>query len=531
VLRALLILTLIVAPKLAFAANDIDPARLSEHIRTLASGPFAGREPATDGGQRTVDYVVNAFRSAGLEPGAGNESWLQPVPATRFTITGPVTASARLPHTLGHFEQGQSIMLYSQKPGSRIDIHDAPLVFVGYGITAPDLGWDDLKGENLTGKIAVALIGDSTRIQHASQAAEYGRFSKKLKNLVAHGAAGVLWIYDPLATGWIWPTAQSTFSQPQFVADNDATLEPGVEGWINTKAAAQLFAAAGADLSQLVSAADDPAFQPVHLPASFSVSFDYKAERVAPPNVIGILRGSKRPNETVIYSAHWDHLGRAPDGTVFPGAIDNASGVAALIEIARAIASGPRPERSVVFIATTLEEQGLLGARYYVERPVYPLATTVADLNMDMLMPFGRTRDAVMVGAGKNDLDGWVGRAAQAEGLKLTLSVDPGSSAYYRADHFAFAEAGVPSAFLQSGTDLLAGGTAPGHRDEFEFTTRRYHQAADAWSQEMKTDGMAQLAKVYLRAGLDLANSTAWPKWNDGIEFKPKRDESSAARR
>lgn len=528
------VVLLMLLPPLAFAAPAIDAARISEHVRILSSDAFGGRGPATPGGGKAVDYIVQKFAQAGLLPGGENGGWLQPVPVTRYAITGAVTASARSAKTLGHFEQGESLILHVAHPGSAVNVRDAPLVFVGYGITAPAFDWDDLKDVDLKGKVAIVLLGEPDLGSADGLASRFARVHDRLKILTQRGVAGVLFIYDPWTTGWLWPTAQSTYLQPQFEFDSEGADAPPFEGLINTEAAAQLFAIGGLNLQTLALAAQRRGFRAVALHATFTCSFSYKAELVAPANVIGILRGQTHADEYVIYSAHWDHLGERTDAggktIIYPGAIDNATGVATLIEMASAMARGPRPERSVVFLATTLEEAGLLGTRYYVQHPVYPLGRTVADLNFDMLMPFGRTHDVTIVGGSKSELDTELARAARLAGARTFYDANPPGGSYFRSDHFAFAEAGVPAMYLQSGVILIHGGQRAGKEALRNYMLRRYHQAGDRWSPDFDFSGVAEDADVYLQLGRDLANSSRWPAWKDGIEFQAERDRTAALR-
>jgi Zn-dependent M28 family amino/carboxypeptidase len=264
---------------------------------------------------------------------------------------------------------------------------------------------------------------------------------------------------------------------------------------------------------------------------NFSASYTYKTERITSPNVIGILRGMERPDEDVIYSAHWDHLGRDPNtGAIYSGALDDASGVAAIAEIARVIASGGRPKRSIVFMATTMEEKGLLGARYYTAHPAYPLAKTVADLNIDVLMDDGPARDISIVGSGRNDLDYYVSRVAHSLDKKVFMDANPAQGGYYRADHYAFARAGVPSVILRSGVDLIEGGYEAGKKAGGEYAVRRYHQPADKWSPDMNVIGIARDTEFYLDLGLLLANSDDWPQWRRDNPFRAVRDEMMQAK-
>jgi Zn-dependent M28 family amino/carboxypeptidase len=415
-----------------------------------------------------------------------------------------------------------------------VNVTAAPLVFVGYGITAPSFDWDDLKGVDLKGKVAIVLLGEPDLGSADGLASRFARVRDRLKILSRGGVAGVLFIYDAWTTGWLWPTAQSTYQQPQFEFDNEGTDAPPFEGLINTEAAAQLFSIGGANLQTLATAAQQRGFRAIPLHATFSCSFTYKTEHVAPPNVIGILRGQTHPDEYVIYSAHWDHLGERTEGggktLIYSGAVDNASGVAALIEMARTMAEGPRPERSVVFLATTLEEAGLLGARYYVQHPVYPLGKTVAELNFDMLMPFGRTHDVTIVGGSKSELDDYLARAARLLGVRVFSDANTPGGSYFRSDHFVFAEGGVPALYLQSGVDLVHGGVSAGRAALRDYMLRHYHQSGDRWSPDLDFSGAAEDSEVYVQLGRDLANSSRWPAWKADIEFRTERDRTAALR-
>lgn len=529
-MRKFLFAVLLASPALAFAPSSgtVDPSRISEAIRVLASDDFEGRAPDSEGGHKAVDYIVGKFQQAGLEPGAGNGSWLQQAEFDRYTLTGPVTAMVSNPAMHAKLEQGAAVMLYPDAPGDHVDIRNAPMVFVGYGISAPEAGWDDLKGFDVAGKVAIVMIGqpDATKDND-----DLGRLSNRVDNLVRHGAVAVLFLYDADDTGWLWPTAQSTFAMPQFNLTDNPSRSPQCAGWLYDATAAQIFKLGGLDLKAARAAAKSHSFAPMPLNMNFSASYAYRTERITSPNVMGILRGTERPDDVVIYSAHWDHLGRDPKtGAIYSGALDNASGVAALIEIARVMASGTRPRRSVVFMATTMEEKGLLGARYYAGHPVYPLAKTVADLNIDVLMDDGPARDISIVGSGRNDLDYYVSRVARALNKKVFMDTNPSQGGYYRADHYAFARAGVPSVILWSGSNLIEGGYAAGKKAANDYAVRRYHQAADKWSPQMNVVGMAQDAEFYLDLGLLLANSDDWPDWRPGNPFRSVRDRMMSAK-
>jgi len=529
-MRKVLIIAALAWPALAFAVSSdtIDPSRISDSIRILASDDFEGRAPDTEGGRKAVDYIVDSFKRAGLEPGAGSGSWLQEAVFDRYTLTSPVAATVSNATMHAALEQGAAAMIFPDAAGDHVDIRNAPMVFVGYGISAPQDGWDDLKGYDVAGKVAIVMIGQPDETKDND---DLGRLSSRVDMLVRRGAAAVLFLYDPVDTGWLWATAQSTFSMPQFNITDNPQRAPQCEGWLFDATAAQVFKLGGVDLKAARAAARSRNFTPMPLNMNFSASYSYKTERITSPNVMGMLRGSEKPDEYVIYSAHWDHLGRdSKTGAIFSGALDNASGVAALQEIARVMAAGPRPKRSIVFMATTMEEKGLLGARYYTRHPVYPLSQTVADLNIDVLMDDGPARDISLVGSGRNDLDYYVSRVARSLGKKVYMDAHPSQGGYYRADHYAFARAGVPSVILWSGSNLIDGGYAAGKRAGDDYAARRYHQAADKWSPDMNFIGMAQDAEFYEDLGLLLANSDDWPKWRDGNPFGSVRDKMMSAK-
>jgi Zn-dependent M28 family amino/carboxypeptidase len=550
-MRILLLSACLFVGGIAQAANDvpgggIDADALSRHVRILASDAFEGRAPATPGEQRTVDYLVDAFKKNGLEAGGDNGGWTQSVPLVRAQVEGPVSATLKVGGASQALVNGDDVTLQSLRPLDRVQLKDAPLVFVGYGISAPERHWDDYKGVDLHGKIAVMLINDAD-FESAQPGAfdgkavtYYGRWTYKFEEAARRGAAGVLIVHETAPAAYGWNTVRSSGLSPVFdiertVAEAKAQHVP-VRGWMQRALAVSLFQRAGLDFEAAKRRAQQADFTPVALgDATLSVDFRVKRERVVTRNVVAKLTGSTHPDETVIFSAHWDAFGIGePDAQgdrIRHGAIDNATGVASVLELARVFAAGPRPQRTLYFIALTAEEKGLLGASYYAAHPLAPLDKTVAVLNIEMFSPDGPTRDIASWGKGRVSLEGDLERVAQARGR--SYSPDPNLEAgfFYRADHFAFARLGVPAITVGPGLDKADGGVAAGKALRDTYFANCYHQPCDRWSSQWDASGHAADTTLVYDLGAALANDRDWPQWQDGSEFKAIRDASAAARR
>jgi len=530
------------------AATDIDPKRLSQDVKILSSDEFEGRGPATAGETKTIDYVVGQMKAAGLQPGGdlkdGKREWTQAVPLARAEIKG-TTVAVTVKGKTQALTQGDQIAIRAAQDGSTaIDIAKAPLVFAGYGVSAPERGWDDFKGVDLKGKIAVVLINDPDfeggEGDFGGKAMTYyGRWTYKYEEAARQGALGLLIVHetDPASYGWATVKNSNTNTMFDVVRDNPASVHPKLEGWIQRDFATQLFKQAGLDFDALKAQAKTKAFKPVELKgATLSAKYDVDRQIITSHNIVGRIEGTKRPDETVIYSAHWDHLGVGqPDAKgdkIYNGAVDNATGTAALIEIGRAFAKAPKPDRSVVFLAVTAEEKGLLGSEYYASKPLYPLGKTVAVLNMDALDPHGPARNFTTSGSAKQELlDELIDTAKKVANLDYVTDPKPEAGHFFRSDHFPFAKRGVPAISFGSGNDLVDGGLEAGKKMEDAYVADRYHQPADEWEADWTFLGMARDLALLYTVGRDLADSDRWPNWDASSEFRGARDQTAGDRK
>ena len=532
----------------ASQAVQIEPSHLSQDVKVLSSDEFEGRGPNTPGEAKTVAYLVNQFEAAGLKPGGdlvdGKRSWTQDVPLGRFEIKGPVALSVKGGGKEDTLTQGEQIAVRAAMTGAKsVEFKDAPLVFVGYGVAAPERKWDDFKGQDLKGKLAVVLINDpdfeTGKGEFGGKAMTYyGRWTYKFEELARRGALGTLIVHETAPASYGWATVKNSNTNVMYdvVRKNPLEAHAPVEGWIQRDLAVDLFKRAGLDFDKLKKSAQTRGFKPVELTGiSMSGKYAVDAQTIVSKNVIAVREGSQRPGEYVVYSGHWDHLGIGlPDAKgdrIYNGAVDNATGIAALLELARVYAAAPAPQRSVMFLAVTAEEKGLLGSEYYASNPVYPLARTVGVLNMDALDPHGKARDFTISGSAKLDLlDRLVAKARMA---KLSFSPDPKPEAghFFRSDHFPFAKRGVPAISFGSGEHWEQGGVAAGKKEAERYVKENYHQPSDEWKAEWTFEGMARDLGILYAVGRELADSNAWPNWSKDSEFRAARDQSASERK
>ena len=529
------------------APSNISPQRLSDIDRTISSDAFEGRGPATRAETKTINYIAGQFAAVGLQPAgdviSGKRGWFQNVPLLESELTGTPQFTLNLGNGRSiPLTQGNEIALRAPLNGENsINLANVPLLFVGYGVSAPERRWDDFKGQDVRGKLLVVLINDPDfeggEGDFGGKAMTYyGRWTYKYEEAARRGAAGVLIVHEtePAAYGWNTVKNSNTNAQFDIVRKNPAASHPLFESWIQRPMAQQIFAASGLNFEQAKAAAKMRAFKPIPLKATLSASAQAHVATIISHNVLGYLPGKKYPDETVIYSAHWDHLGIGkPDergDRIYNGALDNGTGIAQLIEQARAFAGEPRTDRSVVFLAVTAEEKNLLGSEYYAQNPLFPAAKTAGVLNTDGGQIWGPARNFTISGSAKLGLLDMLIAEGKKQNRYYSADPHPEAGHFYRSDHFSFAKVGVPAISFGSGNDLVKGGVARGEALSEEYVTKHYHQPSDEWSPSWDFRGMAEDTQLLHNLGRDLANSRAWPNWSSDSEFRAIRDKTASER-
>ena len=540
-------LAIAAVPAIAASTGPFSAKRLSDIDRTLGSDAFEGRGPNTRAETKTINYIADQFRAAGVQPAGdmvnGQRSWFQTVPLLKSEFV----SAPRMTLNLGNGQslqltQGDQIALRAPTNGaSAIDLASVPLIFLGYGVSAPERNWDDFKGVDVRGKLIVILINDPDfeggDLGFGGKAMTYyGRWSYKYEEAARRGAAGVLIVHetDPASYGWNTVKNSNTATEFDIVRQNPAAEHPLVESWIQRPLAEQIFAASGLDFDRAKASARQRSFQPVPLKATLSVQAQAQVGTINSHNVVGYLPGRKYPEETVIYSAHWDHLGIGkPDDTgdtIYNGALDNATGIAQLIEQARAFAHEPRTDRSIVFLAVTAEEKGLLGSEYYAQNPLFPVARTAGVINTDGGSIYGPAKNFTISGNAKLGLLDMLIAEGKRQGRYYSPDPHPEAGHFYRSDHFSFAKVGVPAISFGDGNDLVNGGVARGEALSKEYVDKHYHQPSDEWLPTWNFQGMAEDANLLHMLGRDLANSRDWPDWSPDSEFRALRDSTAGER-
>ena len=534
---ASLLLLLAAAP-----ATPISADRIKEHVRQLASDEFAGRGPGEIGEAKTIAYLASEFRRAGLEPGGENGGWYQDEPLVRLDRLPGAAMSLRYGGRRVPLALGRSATL-SLRSAGRTELVDAPLVFAGYGVVDAMRGWDAYAGVDMRGKIAVVLANDPDFEAgrdlgfEGRRMALPGRVGVKFEAAAKAGAAGVLVIHEEAAASYPFAQVGSGDVLPAmtFQPLNPSPLK--LSGWLSRSTGIDLLRRSGLTLQGVKTRSRNPAFRAFPLKnATLSAAGELRATPFVSRNVVAKIRGDSRPDEVILYGAHWDANGRnGPDRTgdgIRNGAIDNATGTAELLEVARAFAAwGKRPARTVVFAAWTAEEKGLLGAEYYANHPLYPLARTAAVINLDPHVVLPAARDIELVGGGRTPLETDLARVAAAQGLKLTQEPSSEAGWYFRSDHFPFARRGVPALSFRAGRDLVRGGKAAGDRAVTAYNARCYHQPCDELDPRWTFAGTAQEASVAFALGRELAESKDWPGWYPGNEYGAVREETARERR
>jgi Zn-dependent M28 family amino/carboxypeptidase len=530
-------------------AIDISADEITRTVRTMTLDQFEGRAPGTAGEDRTIGYLIGRFEALGLEPGGVDGSWTQPVPLLHTALGKPETLNFSNKGKNTALNAGKDIYVSTLQPRDRAVVDNAEMVFVGYGVTAPERGWDDFKDVDLKGKVAVFLVNDPDFAAGSEETVAgtfggramtyYGRWTYKFEEASRRGAVAALIIHETEAAGYGWSVVESPQGENYGIAKPAGEMTSlALQGWISGDTAQKLFDDAGLDLARLRVAARTRDFKPVPIGTSFSATYPVTQEVVKSQNVFGKITGKSRPDETIIYGAHWDAYGEGPpdkDGKIYrAGANDDALGIAGIMEIARKFKSMPQPDRTIVIAAWSAEERGLLGSEVYAQAPIYPVETTVANLAIDVLQTAGKAKDVILVGKGQGTLEDDLARFAKLQGRVVTQESLPERGLFFRADHFSLAKRGVPVLLMMSlagASDLVEGGKPAGQKWIDDYTGNCYHAACDAWSPDWDLTGALQDINVMFDIGNSLAYSADWPKWKAGSEFKKIRDASAEARR
>ncbi|WP_243050455.1 M28 family metallopeptidase [Dyella sp. RRB7] len=518
-------------------APQINAADFARFDQTLSSDAFGGRKPGTIGAQRTTDWLVEQFKRMGLQPG-NHGSWYQSVPADSTQLLNTdVTLDISAHGKQAKFAYRTDMMAETLQAKAQVDLSNSPVVFMGYGIDAPNWHWNDYQGVDVKGKTVIVLVNDpgfatgDPKLFNGRAMTYYGRWTYKYAEAALQGAAACFIVHtSDAAAGYPFSVLQNSGSGPQLSlpASVDPSPRLPVAGWLTRDAATRLFADAGLDFAQLEKAAAKPGFQPVPLDATASISLRNKIGHLESKNVVAMVKGSIKPDEAVIFTAHWDHLGTDPTRKghqVFSGAIDNGTGLSMLLELADAFAHQPTPPpRSVLFFMPTMEESGLLGSQYYAAKPIFPLDKTVADIAVDALPIIGRAHDMTVIGKGQSQLEDMLADVLKTQGRVTSPETTPENGFYFRSDHFSFAKAGVPAMLPSSGLDLLDGGKAAGQKGADDYTAHRYHTPNDVFDPNWDFSGILEDTQALYELGQRLSQPGVWPQWYPDSPFRAKRE-------
>ena len=522
--------------RIVTALDSITADDLKTKISVLASDDFRGRAPSTIGEEKTIAYLAEQFKQAGLKP-ANNGSFFQEVSLIKLTADKSMILDINGGKSKVSLKYSDDFIGSTPKVTDFIKIDNSDIVFVGYGINSPENNWNDYAGLDVKGKTVLMLVNDpgyatSDSTLFTGKAMTYfGRWTYKYEEAAREGAKAAIIIHETGAAGYPWAVVQNSWSGPQFyLEDNDISKSDlQFKAWVTTEEAKRIFESAGLDYNQLTLAATKRGFKPVDMNLKASVQFKNKAEHTKSNNVAAVWPGTDRSEEYIIYTAHWDHFGvnsAFKEDSIFNGAVDNATGTAALIEIARAFTRLPEKQnRSILFLSVTCEEQGLLGSEFYVQHPLFPLAKTVGVINMDALNIFGKTKDMTIVGFGNSQLDNYAVAVLKKYGRYASPDPAPEKGGYFRSDHFSFAKAGVPSLYLSDGIDNVEHGKEWGLARSEKWIMENYHKPSDNYEPDKwNFDGMIEDIRVYFEVGYDLSTSKEFPEWNPGFPFKSLRD-------
>lgn len=526
----------------------ISEKNLTKDVKIVSSDEFAGRGVGTIGETKTIEFMSKEFAKAGFAAGGPNGQWTQEVKLRKFEIKNPVL-NLKLGEKNKNLNIGEDITASTRGALGDVIFKDAPLVFVGYGINAPERQWNDFKDKNgkeidVRGKIIVVLINDADYYAPELNSfggkamTYYGRWTYKFEEAARRGALGCIIIHEtgPASYGWATVKNSNNGSKLDIVRKTPTDANPILESWMSYSQAEEMFKVAGLNLEEQKKAARSKDFAAIEL-NNIKLDGEFKVEtkEIISHNVVAILKGKTRPDETILYGAHWDHLGigaaNEKGDKIFNGALDNGTGIAAMLELARNFAKAPKPERSIVMIGFTAEESGLLGSEYYANNPIYPLEKSVLGINMDGLNILGRTKDITVVGWGQSNLEKTLEKYAKIQKRYLVPEETPQAGYFFRSDHFPFVKRGVPFVNAGSGNDMVIGGKAAGIAASEDYVEKNYHQQSDEWSPKWNLSGMIEDLQIYYAIGNEFANSKEWPKWNENSEFKAMRDKSENIRK
>ena len=527
------------APKSGNPEAAASAADLSRRIERLSSDEYEGRAPSTPGGKAASQYIADEMAAAGLSPSGESGTYFQPVELTAATVLPSSTMSISKDDAL--VLDGNNIenaVFWTKRLQKSVSVENSELVFVGYGVNAPEYGWNDYDGVDVKGKTVVMLVNDpgfatkDETLFKGNAMTYYGRWTYKYEEAARQGAAAAIVIHEtaPASYGWDVVSGSWTGEQYDLVRPDKGASRTALEGWVTYDQANQMFASAGLDLAKMKTDAALKSFQAMPAPAlTLDATIDQAVKTTTSRNVAGVLKGTTHPDEYVLYMAHWDHLGMSEnvegEDKIFNGAVDNATGTAAIIEIAEAMAERGAPERSVIFVAVTAEESGLLGSAYYGAKPLVPLAQTVGGLNIDAMLPVGETKDMKVIGFGSSELEDLLKRQLEKRGMYVVPDDKPEAGYFYRSDHISLAKLGVPMLYADPGNDHVTNGMTYGEKFAKEYTAERYHKPGDEYDNSWDLSGIVQATDIMLDMGYDLANSEDWPNWYEGTEFRGLRDE------
>ncbi|MCF6361559.1 MAG: M28 family metallopeptidase [Cyclobacteriaceae bacterium] len=513
----------------------IDGSKIGEHIKVLSSDEFGGRMPFTESETKTINYLKSQFQNIGVEPGNG-DSYFQKVPMVEIDAIEMSPLKITGTGFEKEYNYKTDFVALTRRVTENISVENSELVFAGYGIIAPEYDWDDYKNLDVKGKTVLVLVNDpgfdsnDSTLFKGNAMTYYGRWTYKYEEAARQGATGIIIVHDTKPASYPWGVVENgwTGANLYLKAEDNNMSRCALEGWISLEVAKELFVAAGKPDYSFTLLAKSRDFKSFAMNLSVSISFTNSTNFSESNNVAGIIKGSEKPDEIIIYSAHWDHLGTgtAIDGdSIYNGAIDNASGTATLLEIARAFKNKEQPKRSVLFLAVTAEEQGLLGSAYYAENPIYPTNKSVAVINMDALMANGEMKDLTVVGHGQSELDGIAETFATQQGRYIIPDPEPGSGHFFRSDHFSFAKVGIPALYASGSYEHMTRGIEYTKTKSEQYVANNYHQPSDEYSDDWDMSGMVQDGTLFYQIGDKLSNDiNLWPKWKKGSEFKAIRE-------